>query len=248
MTAPSDARRAPLYQEIAGRIAADLEDSLLPGGRLPSERTLCDKYRVSRVTMRSALAVLADRGQLRAAPARGWFVPGRSGGTVGGAVLQGFSETAAAQGQLTSARVLAADTRPATLDEAEDFGIVAGAPIFELRRVRFLGGLVIAVDHSRVPVELCPDIGAHDFTVESLYAVLRGSSPPVLPVRAEYSVEAIAPGAEDAALLELPTGIPLLVASQRTFDRTGRTVELGRTSYRGDRYRFRATIGSAATP
>lgn len=227
----------PLYEQIARQLLADLDDAPRPGERLPSERAMCERYGVSRVTMRAALAHLADRGWVSPSAARGWFV------TAGPTVDSSFTEMAAVQGIRGEARVIHAQLRSANLDEAETFSIVPGADLFDLRRVRLLADLVIAVDHSRIPAQICPGIEQHDFAVESLYQVLRSSPSPVIPTVADYSVEAVAATAEEAELLELSPAAPVLAASQRTFDQHRRVFELGRTAYRGDRYRFRATLG-----
>ncbi len=69
-----DPESVPLYERIAGRLWDDLRaNGARNGDRLPSERVLAERYQASRVTMRSALAFLAERGAVEAAPARGWF-------------------------------------------------------------------------------------------------------------------------------------------------------------------------------
>lgn len=45
-------------------------------------------------------------------------------------------------------------------------------------------------------------------------------------------------------VIEVLSTVPLLVATQQTRDQLGRLFELGRTSYGGDRYLFRASIGT----
>lgn len=237
-------REAPLYQQVAHRLTAELIIDLAPGDRLPSERVLCERFGVSRVTLRAALALLAAEGRVGSSAARGWFLLDQDvGGRLQAPPLLGFTDAAADLGQRTNARVLHARVRPATLDEAESFGVVAGSAVFHLRRLRFLNELVIAVDDSRVPVAVCPGIDDHDFAHESLYRVLRTAADPVVPTVADYAVEAVAADREEVTLLDLPEAMPLLVASQRTRDQHDRTFELGSTRYRGDRFRFRATLG-----
>ena len=240
----------PLYQQVADRIAADVAvRGLVVGDRLPSERVLCARLGVSRVTLRAALHQLVDHGLVSAEAARGWFVadlpPGGDRNSSATAIA-GFSDTAAGRGQVVTSKVLLATVRAADLDEAEAFGRTAGEPLFDLRRVRLVGGLVIAVDHSRIPASTRPGLDQVDFTSTSLYDLLRSGVPPVVPTSADYAVEALPASPAEAALLELPRGVPLLVATQRTRDQHGRVFELGRTVYRGDRYRFRATLGSAS--
>ena len=46
----------------------------LPGSRIPSERTLCDIFSFSRITIRRALSNLADNGWLERRPRSGYFL------------------------------------------------------------------------------------------------------------------------------------------------------------------------------
>jgi GntR family transcriptional regulator len=136
--------------------------------------------------------------------------------------------------------LLEAAARPATLEEAEQLAIAPGAALFHLRRVRLLGGLPIAFDHSRVPLDLAPSLEDADFAVDSLYAVLEAAD--VAPARADYQVQAAAADASAAGLLDTSPGDPVLVTEQVTYDAADRPIELGAMTYRADRYRFRASL------
>jgi GntR family transcriptional regulator len=229
-----------LYAQISGLIADEVSGGALQrGDRLPSERELCQRFGVSRVTLRRALADLVRQGVLESSRGRGWFV---TTGVLGEPpnVLQSFTQTAAARGLAAAARVLEAAARPATLEEAEQLAIAPGAALFHLRRVRLLGGLPIAFDHSRVPLDLAPDLQTADFAAESLYAVLQAAG--VAPARADYQVQAAAADARAAELLDTRPGDPVLVTEQVTYDAVERPIELATMTYRADRYRFRATL------
>jgi GntR family transcriptional regulator len=229
-----------LYAQISALIADEVSGGVLQrGDRLPSERVLCQRFGVSRVTLRRALADLVRQGVLESSRGRGWFV---TTGVLGEPpnVLQSFTQTAAARGLPAGARVLQAAARPATLEEAEQLAIAPGAALFDLRRVRLLGGLPIAFDHSRVPLDLAPGLAGADFAVASLYAVLEAEG--VTPARADYQVQACAADAAAAELLGAAPGDPVLVTEQVTYDAADRPVELATMTYRGDRYRFRASL------
>ena len=136
--------------------------------------------------------------------------------------------------------MLAAEVRAATIDEAEAFGIAPGAELFELERVRMLDGLPISLDHNRVPLRLHPSSTELDFTTASLYEALERAGHP--PRRADYELEARGADAPEAELLGLAPGAPVLFATTVAIGEDGRVVDLGRTVYRADRYRFQATL------
>jgi GntR family transcriptional regulator len=237
--------RDPLWIQIAGLIEAEVAGGVLTrGSRLPSERELCERLGVSRVTLRRALSHLVDEGVLESSRGRGWYV---TTGVLGEPpnMLRSFTQTAAARGLEASAHVLDARVSPATIDEADAFEIAPGADVFHLRRLRLLGGAPIAFDHARVPLEVGPGLPELDFSTASLYGALEDHG--VVPTRADYSVEATAAGPDDATLLGVEPGDPLLVTSQTTFDQHDRPIELATMSYRGDRYRFRASLRRPTT-
>ncbi len=154
--------------------------------------------------------------------------------------LMSLSELGRSRGLTASARVLAREVRPATIDEAEAFEIAPGAELLELQRLRMLDGMPISLDHNRVPLRLVPDAADLDFATASLYEALERQGNP--PARADYELEARAAEDGQAALLGLAPGAPVLFATTVAIREDGRVVDLGRTVYRADRYRFQATL------
>jgi GntR family transcriptional regulator len=136
--------------------------------------------------------------------------------------------------------VLAREVRPATIDEAEAFRIAPGAELLDLQRLRMLDGMPISLDHNRVPLRLVPDAADLDFASASLYDALErhGNA----PARADYEIEARAADDGQAALLGLEPGAPVLLTTTIAVREDGRIVDMGRTVYRADRYRFQATL------
>ncbi|WP_114559961.1 GntR family transcriptional regulator [Desertihabitans aurantiacus] len=233
----------PLYGRIARRLWADVEaERAGAGDRLPPERALAERYAVSRVTVRAALAELQARGLVEPVQGRGWTVRGADAPATPNVL--GFADYAQRLGLQVGTRVLQVRTRPAGHDEAERLRMLPGADLFELRRLRYLDAQVVALEHNRVPLALCPGLTAVDFGTASLYATLRAADPPQLPGTAGYSVEARTPDEEERRLLEITGDVPLLVATQLTANQHDRPLELTVQAYRGDRYRFQGRITS----
>ncbi|MFJ5934465.1 GntR family transcriptional regulator [Streptomyces sp. NPDC093071] len=72
----SGAAEVPLYLRVAAALREDLaQRRISPGSRLPSERSLSQRYHVNRQTVRSALQLLRDEG-LVVTDRRGTFAAG----------------------------------------------------------------------------------------------------------------------------------------------------------------------------
>jgi DNA-binding GntR family transcriptional regulator len=230
----------PLYYEVYSIIADAINGGQLkPGDRLPTERAFCERFGVSRATVRRALRRLAEEGLVSATVGRGSFVI-NAPFTEPPNALMSFTELATAGGFTATARVLDQKLRPATPEEASVFQIEVTSRIFELERVRLLDGEPVALDRSRMPLALAPGVTEQDFTDASIYAVLDGAG--VGPARGNLVASAAAADSHRATALGIRIGTPLLVCTTMSLDESGRLVEIGEMAYRADRYQFRASL------
>ena len=132
-------------------------------GRSPAVRALVLRRARRQPRDRAPRARGADGRRPRESRGRGSFITGDAVVEPPN-TLMSLSEVARSRGLDAGARVLGADVRPATIDEAEAFGIAPGAEVFELRRLRMLDGLPISIDINRVPLRLLPEAPDMDFT------------------------------------------------------------------------------------
>ena len=242
----SSARRVPMYERAAAQLEAEIRSGRLGADeRLMSERALAERLQVSRITIRRALAYLADKDLVRSSVRTGWFAGPVSEGSD---VLLSFSDMGRKRGFKVTSQVLHCRSREATLAEAEELGVAPGSQVCDLARVRCFDGLPIATTSAIVPSYLAPGLDQHDFSSLSLYDVLR-SEYRVLPSRGRFAIQAQAPDAATVEQLEIKHGDPVLIFSQTGFDQLGRAFELAKTVYRADRYVFRGTlVAEGGTP
>jgi DNA-binding GntR family transcriptional regulator len=236
----------PLWIQAVNLIAEEIAAGVLRAGtRLPPERELCLQLGISRVTLRKALTKLVDDGALRPTHGRGWYVAQTAAAKEWPNSLESFSETAKRMGLEATSTVLHAEERNATLDEAELLLIAPGTPIFRLERVRLLGGMPIALDSTKLALQLVPDIGTVDFAGASLYEELAKRD--ILPARADAVIEAQEADTELARLLDLAAGKPLLVMRQVALDQSGHPLFASMIQYAGDRYRLRTSFARSGS-
>ncbi|MFZ4433668.1 MAG: GntR family transcriptional regulator [Microthrixaceae bacterium] len=222
--------RTTRYRSIADELRRRLADGeFTEGGVLPSESELSTQYEASRVTVRRALEALRAEGLVESRQGFGWLVSGEP-------VRQDLSHLSTLEGQLRAAGVRS-DRR------IESFGFVPAPArvrrlldertVLEVRRVNLADGRPFA----RVTV-WCPErLGA----ALSRDDVERASFLEQLPVRlggATQTIGADVATEQDAALLDVPVGSPVLVAERITRDRDGRPVLVSEHVFPAHRTRF----------
>jgi GntR family transcriptional regulator, N-acetylglucosamine utilization regulator len=240
--APSDGTarmnaKLPLYAQLKEQIIAVIaRGDLAPGDQIPSQRSLCERYGMSHMTVRRAISELLNEGVLYAIPGKGLYVTERKQDTE--PLLIGFSEDMARRGMIPSSQVLAAEIVGASTVLASALGVAVGTPLAHLRRLRLADGAPMALQSSYLPHALCPGLLEQDLGSGSLFGLLRN----VYRLRLADGttvVEAALADAEQAKLLGLPLPAPLLIIEQLTYLDSGHAIEFVRSAYRADRYRLR---------
>ena len=233
-----------MYEACAEQLAREIsQGTLLPGQRLPSERTLAEALGYTRLTARRALQALAERGLLEPDERRGWQV---RGGPVSEPLntLMGFTQMARQRGLVASSRILSLQYREATIDEAESLRVAAGVALLDLSRLRLLDDRPTALERLRMPTSRVRWPKDFDFT-GSIYAALESQG--IVPTRADAFVEVVDATAEAADLLGVKLGRGLLHMNCVTTGADGLVISLENTRYHPDRYRFRATLDRRPT-
>src|SRR5579859_2777973 len=245
-TAGSGAGEAPqpLYRRIGEELKARIEaGEYAPGDRLPSELELARTYGVSRITSRQALDLLGAEGLLVRRQGMGSFVAARRV-TQPLVRLTDFVEDMAEAGLRPESQVLAFAIENAPADVAATLGLARDAEVYRLDRLRLADGSPIALDWTWLPLPFGRLLLEQDLTRRTIYSILE-TEYGIPIVSGEYTLAA-AVAEEQATLLHVPSGAPLLI-----FDRTSRTssdkpVYCQRRFYRADRVQYRLSLQRTA--
>ena len=229
---------APRYYRIEQALRALITQSR-PHDPLPSEPELAREYGVSRMTARAAVTGLVNDGLAYRAPGRGTFValpatPRRADNLVR------FSDEMRRQGKRPSSRIVSAERRPASTEEAARLRVRAGSDVVSIERVRLADGEPVAYERAVFPGTLAGLLDA-DLVAGSLHEAVATLGR--TPTRGTATLTAQPANAADARLLDVDTGSALLVEQRLILDDRDDPLELTESRYAGPRYSLDVAFG-----
>ncbi|MCW1927912.1 GntR family transcriptional regulator [Bhargavaea beijingensis] len=209
-----------------------------PGGKLPSENTLAERYRVPRYTVRNALNHLEERGLIESIQGKGRFLkPGPARIRMSLSGRTSFTEKMKELGhQLETAVVSCVPS-----DNGEAARALAAGPddtVWRIGRLRVVDGEPMAIHYSHVLESRFPEIGEEGPGIRSMFEYYRErgygdfeSGKSVLSV--------VFPSSLEQELLSCSRLVPLLALESSCLDgRSGDTLEYTRILYRSDTFKY----------
>ncbi|MDN0074717.1 GntR family transcriptional regulator [Crenobacter sp. SG2303] len=229
---PDESLATPLYLQLARSLSLAISAGWWrPNEALPSERNLSDEIGVSRVTARKALDLLFEQGLIRRRQGSGTFISQRMEQPL--SRLTGFTETLTEKGYTPSTMWLSREAGVANHEEAVRLGIEPLAPVARLKRQRLADGVVMAIEHSTLPLDCLPEPAE---VGDSLYAHLDALGHAV--VRARQHIRAVNAPEHIARLAQVPVGDAMMLVTRVGYTADDRAVELTVTYCRNDYYDF----------
>lgn len=223
-------QRRVRYREIAEDLRARLATGELAAGRLlPSETELATTYEVSRVTVRRALEHLRSEGLIDSRQGLGWFVAALP-------LRQSLGHLATIESQLVASGVtperrildfafVAAPSAVAAILEVSD--------VLQVRRLNLADGQPFARVTVWCPEELGSTLSRAEVERSPFYELLE-----VELGGATQTIGALAAGEEDADVLAVPPGSPLLRCWRVTQSAVGVPVLVSEHVFPGHRTEF----------
>lgn len=225
--------KVPKYYRVKEDLLA-LTAGLAPGSSVPTERELALQLDTSRTTVRQAIAELVVEGRLERRQGRGTFVARPKLMQV--RQVTSFSQDLASEGWQPGSVILDIRELEATGEVATHLQVPVGSPVLRVERLRTAAEEPIAHETAHLPGPL-PGLAEELEARGSLYATLREVYDHGIVV-VEDTVETVLATPEQADLLRVDTGLPLLLVHRTGWDTHGSLVEWTSSVFRGDRFRF----------
>lgn len=222
------------YHEIADSLRSAIVDGHYAlGSQLPGEHELSQTYGVAPGTIRQALGDLVAEGVLAARRGSRRTVIGVPKKTGTFEEFRSFAQWAWSQGKNPTGQVVSARWRTASLQDREHLQLDRAALIYLVLRVRALDGEAVMIERTRY----APNLGEHVVHIPddcpSVTNWLTENAGTVFS-RAEHRFSACAASSEDARLLPVRRGAPLLSHVRISFGQDGSPLEWSEDRYVAD--------------
>ncbi|WP_010140640.1 GntR family transcriptional regulator [Oceanicola sp. S124] len=229
----------PLYRSLGDGLSQLIESGALPAGaRLPSERQLTDLSGKSRVTIRKALALLAERGLVHQKKGSGTYVSDRADSAPVPPVTS-LTDILRRQGRTSRTIWLKRHVAPATYHDRLILGRPALEQVVRLERLRLVDERPMSLERSTFTTEALPDVSMID---QSIYAALRANRS--LPSRVVQEVSAVNMVPKVAERLRALPAAAALKITRRGFDRAGAIIEHTEAVFHPEAHRIVSEFGS----
>lgn len=221
------------------QLAQILEQKILsgefkPGDSLPSENDLGKEYNLSRMTVRKCLNILAERGLVSAHPGRGTFVscPALDRSVF---IIEEYNKEMSRRGLTPEARLIAVNVLKATDEIIEKLELKSNERVLYIFRQLLADNTPMAIERKYMRFNKGRPILENELQYKAFSEVISMHNE-VLPVRSRMLMRPSLAEKEDASLLQVPPGSPVLCLEQYLYANDETAVGWGFFIFRGDRY------------
>ena len=233
---------SPLYQQIKELILQSLQAAeWKPGEAIPSEMELAARFRVSQGTVRKAIDELAAENLVVRRQGKGTFVATHAEQHVRYRFLKLVPDSGDRDSEGPAQRsVLECRRVRASAEIARSLALRTGDPVVQVRRVLSFGGVPTILEDLWLPGNTFRGLTAEQMAgyqgpTYAMFELEYG----VRMVRAEEKIRAIAADDQQAELLAIAPGSPLLSVERLSLTYNDVPMELRRGLYRTDSHHYR---------
>ncbi|KAG6336468.1 hypothetical protein ID866_2613 [Astraeus odoratus] len=226
-----------MYRQIADAFREKINaGELKPGDALPTESSLQEAFRVSRVTVRQALKLLADEQIIESIQGSGSYVKKEERVNYDIYQLTGFYEKLADRHVDTHSDVKIFEVVKADARLAATLAVGVEDKVWHVKRVRFIKQKPVNLEETWMPLAMFPDL-TWEVMENSKYHYVEQIKKLVID-RSEQELMPIMPSEEAIAALSLDPAKPILEKVSRGFLKDGRVFEYSRNVFNTDDYKF----------
>jgi GntR family transcriptional regulator len=233
----------PRYYQLANILRESIASGRFEAHQpIPSERQLEGLYSVSRTTIRQAIDLLIRQGFLYREHGRGTFVSPQKL-QKGISELTSFSEDMKQRGLNPGQKILEIGFVEPSLQVRQHLELPPERKqVLRIERLRLGDEIPMGLQTSFYALPEDQTITREELEeFGSVYKMLQEKFH-LIPTEADETLEVTLATPREAALLQIPSGSPLLLSERTTYSQARRVIEFVKILYRGDRYRYIAKL------
>ena len=211
-----------------------------------SDQALAREFGVSPLTVRQAVQALVNDGLVVRQRGRGTFVvPKPMRGSLDH--LEAFMQEWRVQGGAVRIEILERSVVAASIPVAGALECRPGQPVGYLRRLRYSDDRPVAIDYRYIPADLNELLDNTDLEHEAIWETLERKLG-LSPRQTNTTIKASVATSQEARLLELPAGSPVLNRGLQLLVTGDRAAVAGHSIYHPDRFIYATTISMRGGP
>ena len=232
--------KSPLYYQLAEIIINDIkEKNLQENDRILTEREYCEKYNLSRSTVRQAIAYLEKKGYIYKVQGCGTFVSSR---VMKQKLLKfySFTEEAKKQGKTPSSKILSFKEKKADEKICKELNINRDDKVYELQRLRLADDEVVMYEKTYLLEKKMQGLSKNILLENPLYDILQNRYN-ISFTKATERFSVLLADENIAEILTIPQGSPIIRLQRWTYAGM-EIIEYTVSLVRGDRFEFEVEL------
>lgn len=234
--------KIPLYSQLVDILVAEME-LMGAGDKLPSERQLCKLYGLSRTTVRQAISELELNGYIERVHGKGTFVANRDSYKHNLSDYYSFTQQMISIGKVPRTEVLEFHIERSNKFVANKLKIEEGDKVIRFIRIREADDIPMMLETTFLPYDEFSKITRNTLYELPLYDIFEEIyNRKIYHVEEDFSASIV--GKEEAAALNISSGVPCLRIKRLSFDIDGDIMEYTISFARGDQFAYKVAYDS----
>nr|WP_319511891.1 GntR family transcriptional regulator [uncultured Draconibacterium sp.] len=242
-------KSTPKYILISQEIIQKIETGeLAPGDKIPSENELIKTYEISNTTARKSLLEIELKGWASRIKGKGTFVLNRSEDKqftrmLGSfhAIKESFSDNLVKEGLHPKNTIL----EKTVLEDGISSNInnkhfIIKGPVLKIHRLRYGNDLLLKDETRYISLELCPKINMHDLDTAFIKIFEDHYNLNITNVERSLSTTVLNPN-DSSNYFETEIPMATFILDGVVISEGSKVVEIEKSFYRGDKYKFSIT-------
>jgi GntR family transcriptional regulator, frlABCD operon transcriptional regulator len=224
-----------LYMKVKKLIETDINSGRFPNNSyLPNEQQLCERYGVSRITLRRSITELEKENTVMKQQGKGTLVLKHDKYVSQLLDVDGLSETYQTMKSLHKhTKVLSKEIIKATGEVSKWLSIKEGSEVIELKRIVFISDVPESLDTAWFPLDLYPDLFPRLADDVSTFEIIKN----IYGYKFEKvykELSATVTLSDESKLLQCPIGTPVFFFKKKLSDENNRPIHFSKFLVKSD--------------